>query len=224
MRYLPLLLPCLLLSACSTQQAQPTTPSLPDPQKVTVGTVKDWKGEQATVSLVVGGQELSSAAVDTKGQFTLPLPEASKLAGKGVPAGIFPDFAEGCVNNQQVSDSSARLVAIHELQLKDNSGTKSLSSATKSHTMSLDASTLNQNWLVYAASATQIYGDVICEKPSLRGTYSFLLELQPGWNMVQLKQTVTAGKILKSTTQFTTVPLTAQSSWQVGSVQPLSLP
>ncbi|AWN22253.1 hypothetical protein DKM44_02545 [Deinococcus irradiatisoli] len=221
MRPLPLLLPLLLLSACSTMP----TPDAPDPQKETRGSVPNWSGGAGTVKLVVEDQTLSSAPISAAGKFTLPLPTASVLTGLGVRAADYPAFAEGCTRDVQVSASEVRLVVVPSLDVQTaQGGVQTLSRFEQSHDAVLDASNSTQDLLVYASGETQIYGDVSCAATQKRASYSLLLRLNPGWNTVRLTQSLlnsTSGG-LRAVTQFVSLPINVNTTWTVGSLHPLS--
>jgi hypothetical protein len=227
MRLSPLLclLPALVLSAC----APAPVPTAPDPQLETRGTVTgnngaSYSGGAGTVSLVVDGKTLSSAPISAAGQFTLPLPQAAALVGLGVKANAYPGFNDGCTRDMQVSEGSAELVVVDELQVQATGSTdkKLLSRYTQDFDRPLDASTSTQELLIHASAATQLFGEVSCQDKSKRANYSFLLRLNQGWNTVRLSQSILAGTPTRAVTQFASIPTLVDTSWKTGSLQALS--
>ena len=222
MRLLPVVLPALLVSACSTMPAAP-----PDPQKEVRGSVSGWSGGAGTVELTLDGQTLTSAALSAAGKFTLPLPDAAALNGLGAAASSYPAFSEGCTRDLKVSAPDAKLVVVSSLNVKTASGSQAISRFETSHDAVLDASNSTQTLLVYASAVTQIYGEVSCASGQKRASYSVLLRLNAGWNSVKLTQSLLISPVgsaneVRAVTQFASVPLDISSVWKLGSVQALS--
>ncbi len=222
MRLLPVLLPALLVSACSTMPASP-----PNPQKEVRGSVAGWTGGAGTVELSLDDQTLTSAPLSSAGKFTLPLPDAAALNGLGAAASNYPAFDGGCTRDLKVSAPDAKLVVVSRLNLKTASGNQAISRFETSHDSALDASTSTQTLLVYASAATQIYGEVSCASGQKRASYSVLLRLNAGWNSVKLTQSLLISPVgsaneIRAVTQFASVPLETSSVWSLGSVQALA--
>ncbi len=216
------LLPALFLGACSTLPTK--SPSVPtDPQRETHGSVPGWTGGAGSVSLMVDDQTLSSAPITAAGKFILPLPTASALSGLGVSASSYPAFADGCQRDVRASVPDARLVVVSSLTVQPSGGkAQLLSRFENTYDQPLDASNSVQHLLVYASSATQLYGEVNCAAAQKRASYSVLLRLNQGWNEVTLTQSILAGGEIRAVTQFVSAPLQVDTVWKLGSLQALS--
>ncbi len=184
--------PIALLISTSSQAAPITTIG---------GPVRDWtSGATGEVQLYVGNlapnnldysKSLGAAKVDTKGQFTLTLPDAAAVAPALLPAASEFKLNVPCEGNLKVEPAAA-------LNFFDLAGYDSF--GLRITTLRLGNTRLEWlkpgdmlNLLVYAARATKLTGNTLCQENATgkRATdaprWNWDAALQPGWNVLNVK-------------------------------------
>lgn len=198
MRYLLIFL-LLLLSACNPSGSRPPVVSEP-PEYAQVG---NWRGGSAAVAARFygdgGAAEVASGTVSAGGglEFTLKPVQAAQLTGFSACASV------------TVSDPALRLNSFSALAVLDGGGVQrgrvALASSASVVSEGLTAAGDLYLQYTYVDRAAQISGS--CAVGGAPGTFSYALELRPGWNPVVFR--LTGDGVLQLSTE--TVP--AGAAW-----------
>lgn len=166
----------LLLGACSPSGSRP--PAMPEgPEYAQVG---NWQGGSAAVAARFygsgGAAEVASGTVSAAGglEFTLKPVQAAQLTGFSACPSV------------TVSDPALRLNSFSALTVVDGGGVQrgrvALASSASVVSEGLTAAGDLYLQYTYADRAAQISGS--CAVGGAPGTFSYALELRPGWNPV----------------------------------------
>jgi hypothetical protein len=201
MRHLLIFL-LLSLGACSPSDSR--LPAVPEGTEY--AQVGNWRGGSAAVAARFygsgGAAEVASGTVNAAGglEFTLKPVEAAQLTGFSACAGV------------AVSDPALRLNSFSALAVLDGAGVQRgrVALASSAAVVSEGLEQVGNYYLqyTYADRAAQIRGS--CAVGGAPGTFSYALELRPGWNGVVFR--LTGDGVLRLSTEA--VP--AGAAWFLG--------